>query len=164
MKKFKYRMEPLLKMRAHLEKEKQKILAEVQKQIVIQKTEMHQLESQRSKTQENQASKTSGTFSVAELLIYSRYIQKLKQDKAVGFELIKVLEKDEAEKRKLLLAASRERKKYEKLKEKQTDNYYQEIGNDEKKRAMKSLSICIVKINLKANYGQDNGGGPELNI
>ena len=44
MKKFHYRMEPLLKQRKHIEDEKQKILAIAQKKILQQENEITEIE------------------------------------------------------------------------------------------------------------------------
>ena len=120
-------------MREHLEKEKQKLLAIAQKKILDQKNELAKIYDTRNTTFGKQAEKTNQPFSVAEMLIYSRFIHKLKREQLVGNEMIKVLKKDEEEKHAELLEAARERKKYEKLKEKQTQNYYKEISCSEAK-------------------------------
>lgn len=146
MKKFRYRMEPLLKMREHLEKEKQKILAAAQNKILRQREELRQIDSNRQITMDQQENKTTKPFSVAEMLVYSRYIHKLKRERMVGDEMMKVLKKDEIEKRKALLEAARERKKYETLKEKQTEKYYKEMTKLENKESDET-ALNIFRLN-----------------
>ena len=66
-------------------------------------------------------------FTVAEMLVISRYLHKLKRDTILGQEVLKALKKEEDAKRRELLEATRERKKYEKLKEVQQDKHNSEI-------------------------------------
>ena len=86
-------------------------------------------------TAERQTGKIDKPFVVADMLIYSRYINKLKRDSVVGTEMLKVLRQDEETKRKDLLKAAQERKKYEKLKEIQQEKYYDIIKEEEKKES-----------------------------
>ncbi len=146
MKKFNFRMEPLLKQRKHLEDEKQKILATAQKKIFQQQDELTGIETTRQTTCQSQIQKTEHEFSVAEMLIYSRYVHKLKKDSMVGGEMLKVLKQDENEKRKELMQAARERKKYEKLKEIQEEKYYKEINEEEKKES-DEIALNIFRLN-----------------
>ena len=133
MKKFKYRMEPLLKMREHQEKEKQKLLAAIQNKRLKHESEMEKMGVHKESTLHNKDAKSTGSFTVAEMLVYSRYIQKLKKDQLVNNELLKAISADEEQKRKLLLEAARERKKYEKLRDKQKEKYYQAFKEAEDK-------------------------------
>jgi len=126
-------MEPLLKQRKHLEDEKQKILATATKKILEQEDELSEIEETRQSTCSQHLKKISEIFNVADLLVFSRYVHKLKKDRMVGGEMLKVLRQDENEKRKELLVASRERKKYEKLKEIQEEKFYKVIEEEEKK-------------------------------
>ena len=128
MKKYKYRLEALLKMKEHFEKEKQKTLAISTKKVMDQKDNLSAISASKSTTLDHQRQLTGGNkFSVAELLVVSRYINKLKRDNLVGNEMLKVLQREEDARREELLAASRERKKYEKLKERQKDKFNKEI-------------------------------------
>ncbi len=135
MKKFRYRMEPLLKQRKHIENEKQKILATANKRILEQQNELSEIEVTQKNTCNSQEKKIEHPFSVADMLVYSRYVHKLKKDRMVGGEMLKVLKQDEKQKRKELLQASQERKKYEKLKEIQEEKYYTEFSDEEKKES-----------------------------
>ena len=117
MKKFKYRLQALLKMKEHIEKERQKMLAASAKQVQDQETRLELVENHRDDTIERQRDDASGRFTVAEMLVISRYLHKLKRESILGQELLKALKKEEDVKRQELLEATREKKKYEKLKE-----------------------------------------------
>ncbi len=127
MKRFKYRLQALLKMKEHIEKEKQKELAASSKQVQSKEQELNTVEQSRSRTLDIQRNELEGSFSVAEMLVISRYLHKLKRDTVVGKELLRALKQEEERKRQKLVAATRERKKYEKLKEKQQQKHYEDI-------------------------------------
>ncbi len=126
MRKFRYRLEALLKVREHLERERQKQLALSTQKVMDQNAELVQIHQTRQSTLDDQRVRISRPFGAAEMLVVSRYLQKLKRDTVVGEELLRVLKKDEEAKRRLLLEAARERKKYEKLKERQRDHFIKE--------------------------------------
>lgn len=127
MKKFQYRLKALLKMTEFVEKEKQKKLAVSTKKIKNQKNLLTQIEKSRNDTCNIQRKRTENAFSVAELIVISRYIHKLKGDKMMGKELLKVLNEEEKNKRAELLEATKEKKKYEKIKEHQKGKYHKNI-------------------------------------
>lgn len=127
MKKFNFRLEALLKMKKHIEKEKQKKLAISMKKVLKQKSQLNENDQTNEQVKQRQNNRTVKPFSVAEMLIYSRYIHKLKRDRLMGEQMLNVLEKDEENKRSNLMQAVRERKKYARLKDKQKDKYYQNI-------------------------------------
>ncbi|UCE24848.1 MAG: flagellar export protein FliJ [Candidatus Zixiibacteriota bacterium] len=126
MKKFRYRLQALLKLREQIEKDRQKHLAAASKQVQDQNRRLDDIEQSRDRTIERQRQEADQAFSVAEMLVISRYLHKLKRDSVVGRELLKVLMKEEDNKREELLAAARERRKYEKLKERLRDKHIQE--------------------------------------
>ena len=69
----------------------------------------------------------SGCLDLSRLSGYSRYFMKLKKDEYLGREMLRVLEKDAEEKRHRLLDATRQRKIYEKLKEKYHEKHRYEF-------------------------------------
>ncbi len=127
MKRFKYRLQALLKMREHIEKEKQKELAASSQQVRSKEEELETVEKNREQTFDFQRNEIKQSFSVAEMLVISRYLHKLKRDTILGRELLRALKVEEEKKRRKLLEATRERKKYEKLKEKQQNKHYRNI-------------------------------------
>jgi len=123
MKKFKYRLQALLKMKEHIEKERQKLLATSAKKVQNQQEHLKSVEDDRNDTVEHQRENVSERFTVAEMLVVSRYLHKLKRESILGEELLRALKQEEEAKRQELLKATRERKKYEKLREVQQDKH-----------------------------------------
>lgn len=125
MKKFKYRLESLLRIKSHIEREKQKELAAAHQQVQVQESRLAELKSGQSSTLKRQQGKLTGRLCIAELLIHARYLLRLKSESFVGRELLGGLKKKAEEKRVLLVEASRERRKFERLKVKRRERYLQ---------------------------------------
>ncbi len=127
MKKFKYRLETFLKVKENIEKQKQRELAAASQKVMNQKNVLREINDQNSTTLDKKRKISSGKISVSEMLIYSRYILKLKKDNVTGVELLRALNKTQDEKRLDLLEASKAKKIYEKLKENDQDTFNKEI-------------------------------------
>jgi len=127
MKKFKYRLETLLKVKEHIEKEKQKEHASAVNRVNHQENQLKDIDNAKTTTFEKQRSRMKSPIVVAEMLVCSRYLNKLKRENMAGKELLKALKKKSEEKREKLIEASRDKKIYEKLKEKQQDKYNEMI-------------------------------------
>jgi len=134
MKKFRYRLEPLLKVKTHLERERQKELAVAQTQVRQQEDQLTAVDRQRAATLERQRERLAGRLSVAELLIHARYLLRLKGEMLTGQEILRGLRSQAEERRRLLVEAARERKKYERLKEKQLERHFKELSALERKQ------------------------------
>lgn len=145
MKKFKYRLESLLKVKEHLEKEKQKSHAHAMKQVQDQLDALDSIDHTRLQTIDDQRKIMSGRISLAEALIYSRYILKLKKDRLTGDGLLAVYEKAADGKRVELVEASRERKIYDKLKEKLKERYIKNQSHEENKQADETATTCFIR-------------------
>jgi flagellar FliJ protein len=127
MKKFKFRLEPLLKIKAHIEREKQKHLALAAQQVVAQETYLHELNRDRQAAQNEQRGYLSGMLKPNLLLNYSRYFLKLKKNELTGSEILKVYRIEREKRRQDLLEATKQKKIYEKLKEHKKDSYQKEM-------------------------------------
>jgi flagellar FliJ protein len=127
MKKFKFRLEKMLQLKLHNEKEKQKILAEASQKVFNQEEQLENIQNTRHENQKNQRKYLTGAINRHLLSNYSRYYLKLKKEELTGTEMLKVLEKEREEKRGELVEATRARKIYEKLKERTHEKYYQEL-------------------------------------
>ena len=127
MKKFKYRLEPLLKLKAYREKEEQKVHAAALQKVYSQENSLVNINSDRSDNQKRLRNVQSGKLDLSLLSSYSRYFVKLKKDEFIGREMLKVFKKDTEEKRLKLLEATKQRKIYDKLKEKHHENYTHEL-------------------------------------
>lgn len=132
-KKFKYRLEPLLNIRKHKEKERQKELAEAQSQVLKQVTGIKCMDDHRLNTMDTQRKRLTGSISLAEALVCSRYLVKLKRDRMTGVELLNGLRKEEDARRSRLIEAAKERKIFEMLREKQEKRHLEEIDKADQK-------------------------------
>ena len=133
MKKFKYRLETLLKVKSQVEKEKQREHAAALRKVYEQKEHLDKIDRRRRDNLGRQRQALEENISIVDMLIYTRYFLKLKRDSVAGSELLRGLQRKSEEKRQDLIAASKERKIYEKLKEKQHKKYSDEMELAEKK-------------------------------
>ncbi|MBI5266928.1 MAG: flagellar export protein FliJ [candidate division Zixibacteria bacterium] len=127
MKKFKFRLEPIQRIKAHQEKERQKEHAVAVHRVQAQKEHLHRLEAGRLQVMEHQRQIQGGSLQPAQMLWYSRYYLKLKRDALAGAEILRGLESEAEKKRQRLVEASRERKTYDKLKERQQAKFNQGV-------------------------------------
>ena len=133
-KKFKFRLEPLLKIREYREKERQKDHSAAVHEVVKQKQQLQALDHERLATLDHQRQRLIGRLSVAEALVCSRYLVKLKRQRLSGTGLLHGLEREAERKRQELVEAARERKIYELLKEKRRLRYRQEAEKQDQKQ------------------------------
>ncbi|MDD3731967.1 MAG: flagellar export protein FliJ [candidate division Zixibacteria bacterium] len=133
MKKFKYRLETLLKVKTQIEKEKQREHAEALRKTYEQKELLNKIDRRRQDNLERQRHSLQGAISVVDMLLYTRYLLKLKKETMAGNELLRGLQRTAEGKRQALVKASREKKIYEKLKERQQIKYNERVEKSEKK-------------------------------
>ena len=133
MKKFKYRLEGLLKVKEHIEKERQKEHATALNRVRDQEEHLVSIDNHRLATHEGQRIRQVGVLNVAEMLVCSRYLVKLKKDTLANKEVLRALNGEAGKTRTALLDASRDKKIYEKLKEKQHQKYLDEARRVETK-------------------------------
>lgn len=127
MKKFKFRLEKILQLKSHNEKEKQKFLAEASQRVYSQEDQLENIQITRQENQKDQRKYMTGILSKHLLSNYSRFYLKLKKDELTGIEMLKALEKEREVKRGELVEATRAKKIYEKVKERAHEKYYQEL-------------------------------------
>ena len=132
-KKFKFRLDPLLKLRKHREKERQKEHAAAVAEADKQKQLNGDIDTARVNTLDYQRTRLAGKLSIPEALIHSRYIMKLKRERMAGTELLHALQREAEKKRAKLVIAARDRKIFEKLKEKQQSRHRSKIERQDQK-------------------------------
>jgi flagellar FliJ protein len=142
MKKFKYRLQALLRVKEHIEKERQKVHAGALQKVRRQTDELDRIDGSRQANLSAQRRQMTQHVSVAEMLIYSRYLARLKREQLASTELLNVLEGEAEEKRTELVAASRDRRVLEKLKEKQSAKHHAEIEQALTKENDEIALIC----------------------
>lgn len=117
MKKFKYRFEPLLKVKSEIEKQKQKEFARAKQKVNDQAQKIQQTDKNFNNSLSRQRQEQTNKISVAEMLVYGRYFVKLKKENITNNEMLKALNMQLEKTRKSLVESTTEKKKYEKLKE-----------------------------------------------
>jgi len=133
VKKFRYRLAALLKLKEHIEKERQKEHAQAVQQVVNQKQQLQGIDATRKATLDQQREALQGHLSVARLQACSRYLVKLKGDTLMGKEALRGLESEAEKKREALVTASRERETYAKHRERLADRHFKEAEAAETK-------------------------------
>ncbi len=89
MKKFRFRLERILQIKMHLEKERQKVHGMAARKVADQETHLTNLETSRKATQNAQRAHLSGKVNSNQLVNYSRYYLKLKKQELTGKRNIK---------------------------------------------------------------------------
>ncbi len=128
MSRFKYRFEKILSYRGHQEKQKQRKLAEVRKLEQAQNDKISGVMKDRSRTQRKEAEQLTGTLNPVCLTGYSRYYLKLKQVELTGRELLQQIGVEVEKRRQALVEATRQKKMYEKLKERHLERFNHEYN------------------------------------
>jgi flagellar FliJ protein len=123
MKKFRYRLQALLKVKEHVERERQKEHAQALQKVYNREQALNDILNDKEETLERQRRRMTAGLSIAEMLVYARHMLKLKRDLLAEKELLNVLRKDADGKRDILLKASKERKIHEKLKERRQEQH-----------------------------------------
>lgn len=133
MKRFRYRMESLLKIKRHRERERQKEHAEALQKVFDQQEQLRRIDDSRSTMLDRQRDRQVGNLSLTYLQLCSRYLVKLKRDTLVGRETLRAYEVEAEKRRQRLVKASQERQMYEKLKERQKERFYKDADRRENK-------------------------------
>ncbi len=127
MKKFQYRLERILQLKKHDEKDKQKNLGEATQKIFNQNRKLLKFLQTRINTQGQQRKCLGGRINIIQHLGYSRYYRQLKKEELTGREILKAFEKDRERKQRELVDATKQRKIYEKLKERRHEKYIKDL-------------------------------------
>lgn len=130
MKKFRFRLERILQLKAHKEKDKQKNLALSSQKVFNQEEKLQDINTDRIETQTEQNKYLVGLLDSTRLSIYSRYYVRLKKSELAGKEILIAFKKEQDDKRSELVEATRDKKIYEKLKERQHDKYYEDLERE----------------------------------
>jgi len=126
MKKFNFRLEKILQLKNHIEKEKQKILSQATQKVVSQEKALGEIDHSRKQIQGEQRSHLRGHINMHLMSVFSRYYLKLKKNELVGREMLGAFRKEQEEKRQELVKATRAKKIYEKLKERKQEEFQSE--------------------------------------
>lgn len=128
MKKFKFRFEKILGFRRHCEMEKQRELADVLHRRQKQLDHLGSIREDRAGQQTGQKNQMVGIIQPTRLNGYTRYYLVLNQMESTGRAVLQQITGEADKKREELLEASREKKIYEKLKERHWEKYNNEVN------------------------------------
>lgn len=120
---FKFSLEPVLKHRRFVEEERQKGFIRRRDTLEREQAAMARLESARRNAAAALRANTGAGTTVADVLSYLRYIDRLKAETEIRQKAVDTAERALGEARAALLAAVKDRKVMEKLKEKRKDAY-----------------------------------------
>jgi flagellar protein FliJ len=133
MKKFNFRLERLRKYKEQIEEERKRSLAIVQNRLVNEKNKLTVIMSTRNRYLSSFGVRKAGKVNLQNIIISKRYLDKLAADIVVQTKITKSAEHEVATAQKALLDAAREKKKYEKLKERQLERFRKDNLSSENK-------------------------------
>ena len=133
MKKFNFRLEKIKKYKEQLEQSQKMKLAKKQASCLIEKNILSSIISIKNKCFSKYGVRIPGRVNINNLIISKMYIDKLSGDIVNQTEKVTAFEKDVADAQKGLLQATREKKKYDKLREKHLKAYNKEMIRSETK-------------------------------
>lgn len=133
IKKFRFRLEKVLQLKSHLEAEKQKELALASQKVLHQVHAINEIDRVRGECRDAERHHLTGTVDPVHLLTFSRYFLQLKKNELKGRMMLKALKTEEDKRRQDLVAATKQRKIYEKLKERRHQAYQKESALIEQK-------------------------------
>lgn len=128
MKKFEYRYEKVLSFRKFQEKERMRDLAKVRHLEEKQLKELREVLDDREAHLDSEKNHLVGKIDPMKLTAYSRYYVKLKHLELTGREMLKKIGEEVDKKRVVLVEATKQRKIYEKLKERHKDQFDHEYN------------------------------------
>lgn len=128
MPRFKFRFEKILSFRGHQEKQKQRELAVVRKLEQEENAKITGILNDRSATQQREQEHLTGNILPARLTEYSRYYLKLRQMEIIGREMLQQIGVEVDKRRQALVESTRQKKIYEKLRERHLRQFTEEYN------------------------------------
>ncbi len=146
MKRFRFRLEKILRYKIQVEERKKQILSERNNEVRFETTHLEGLNNRNASYRDRYSSLFKGRLNILGLGLSYRYLEKLYRDIIRQKEKVRKSEEKADHARKQLRAAMRDRKKYEKLKERRKLDYEYEAGREEQKELDGIASRPAVKI------------------
>lgn len=128
MRRFKFRFDKVLSFRRHQETDKMRVLAMAQGKLQRQKQNIDSIKSDRSNQQRQAKDHLVGDITPACLTRYTRYYLLLKQLELTGQNQLLKISREVIEKREELIRATRQKRIYEKLKDRHRAKYDKEYN------------------------------------
>ncbi|MHC4605420.1 MAG: flagellar export protein FliJ [Planctomycetota bacterium] len=131
---FKYRLEPLLRYRKHLEEEKRRALGQARAAVMEQnRALLDLLRAEEEGKKEFAGMKSAGTLRVGRIRLQEQYLNSLAGQIRRGYETLRVRLLNEEKARRELAEARKKVRVLERLRERQRDRYNYELGRQERK-------------------------------
>lgn len=130
---FKFRMQKILDLKEKEEDNKKNEVAVILKEISDKKIEIHNYVTQREEEKENRKKLNQAGCSVTKILDVNNYIQYIEQSIDLANEELRQLERRLKIKQDEYLEARKEKKSFEKLKEKDHEKYKMWEAKEEEK-------------------------------
>ncbi|UCC80865.1 MAG: flagellar export protein FliJ [Candidatus Zixiibacteriota bacterium] len=146
MKRFRFRLEKILRYKIQVEERKKQILSERNNELRIEKTHLEGLNNRNASYRDRYSSLFRGKLNIPGLGFSYRYLEKLYRDIINQKDKVRKSEEKSDQARKQLRVAMRDRKKYEKLKQRRRREYEYEAGREEQKELDEIASRPAVKI------------------
>ena len=148
MKRFRFRLEKILRYKNQIENRKKQILSERNNELNNETISLNRLFERNNSYQAKYESLFKGRLNILRLMLSRRHLDKLYQDIGKQREVVKKSEKKVNEAKLQLQAAMRDRKKYERLKEKRRLEYDYEAGREERKELDEIASRSRSKLSM----------------
>jgi len=131
MKKFNFRLEKIKRYKDQLEQNKRMKLAAEQAHLYIEKNKLTKAIETRNRYFSLYGVRKPGKVNINQLIIAKRYVDKLTREVIEQTRQVALVENDVDKAKKELLEASKEKKKYEKLKSKHLAAYLEDANREE---------------------------------
>jgi len=148
LKRFKFRLEKILRYKNQIEDRKKQFLSERSNELNIEEANLNRLFDRNTSYQNRYRSLFKGKLNILGLMFSRRYLDKLYQDIVNQKDIVNKTEKKVDEAKLQLQAAMRDRKKYDRLKEKRKFKYEYEAGREEGKEFDEIASRSRAKLSM----------------
>lgn len=133
MPKFNFRLQKVLDIKKHKEEEKKQELAKLLLKYKKEEALLFYLKDNQTKYQNKLREKQRGAMDIFEMIFYYTYLYKLSYDIKNQQDILRKLETEINNKREEVISASKERKIFEKLKDRKFSQWKQEQNLQEQK-------------------------------
>ncbi|MCH9031442.1 MAG: flagellar export protein FliJ [candidate division Zixibacteria bacterium] len=140
MKRFKFRLDRLLKIKSRIQHEKQRDFALAERRASDQSEKLNALNDTKLKSYGSRRKRQLGKVSVETLRVFSRYFIRLKKVELESSAMLDALNAECSKKREFLVKASRETKTLENLRDRQREVYIKMVNSLETKEADETTS------------------------
>jgi len=133
MRRFVFKLDRVLNYRVAVEEEKKRVLADAQRAVATQREHIRIIEAEIDRQMSQLRSRSVASVDVRDLAARRSYINYLRAALSSAYEALEFLKGQLAERRDELIAASKERKVLERVREKRFGEYMYEEDREEQK-------------------------------